>query len=62
VVTMNTQTELRVRTRASVATFISSGRGYVAVMHDPKRPFAVRVGEWTAVALGTLLPSAGWMS
>jgi len=54
VVTMNTQTELRVRyTGERRDIHLIRGEGMFAVMHDAKRPFAVRVGEWTAVALGT---------
>jgi transmembrane sensor len=54
VVTMNTQTELRVRyTGERRDIHLVRGEAMFAVMHDAKRPFAVRVGEWTAVALGT---------
>ena len=54
VITMNTQTQLRVRyTGEHRDIHLARGEAMFAVMHDPKRPFAVRVGEWTAVALGT---------
>ena len=54
VITMNTQTQLRVRyTGERRDIHLARGEAMFAVMHDAKRPFAVRVGEWTAVALGT---------
>ena len=54
VITMNTQTELRVRyTGERRDIYLARGEAMFAVMHDAKRPFAVRVGDWTAVALGT---------
>jgi transmembrane sensor len=54
VITMNTQTELRVRyTDERRDIRLVRGEAMFAVTHDAKRPFAVRVGEWTAVAVGT---------
>ena len=54
VITMNTQTELRVRYTAERRDIrLVRGEAMFAVAHDTKRPFAVRVGEWTAVAVGT---------
>jgi transmembrane sensor len=54
VITMNTQTELRVRyTGERRDICLVRGEAMFAVTHDAKRPFAVRVGEWTAVAVGT---------
>jgi transmembrane sensor len=54
VITMNTQTELRVRYTAEHRDIrLVRGEAMFAVMHDAKRPFAVRVGEWSAVAVGT---------
>jgi transmembrane sensor len=54
VITMNTQTELRVRYTAEHRDIrLVRGEAMFAVTHDTKRPFAVRVGEWTAVAVGT---------
>ena len=54
VVTMNTQTELRVRYTGERRDIrLVRGEAMFAVTHDAKRPFAVRVGEWTAVAVGT---------
>jgi transmembrane sensor len=54
VITMNTQTLLRVRyTGERRDIYLVRGEALFAVMHDAKRPFAVRVGEWTAVAVGT---------
>ncbi len=54
VITMNTQTELRVRyTGERRDVDLVRGEAMFAVAHDPKRPFAVRVGEWSAVAVGT---------
>jgi transmembrane sensor len=54
VITMNTQTELRVQyTGERRDVRLVRGEAMFAVAHDAKRPFAVRVGEWTAVAVGT---------
>jgi transmembrane sensor len=54
VVTMNTQTELRVRyTGERRDIHLIRGEAMFAVTHDAKRPFAVQVGEWSAVAVGT---------
>ena len=54
VLTMNTQTALRVRyTRERRDIHLVRGEAMFTVAHDAKRPFAVRAGEWTAVALGT---------
>jgi transmembrane sensor len=54
VMTMNTQTELRVRyTLERRDIRLIRGEAMFAVMHDAKRPFTVRVGEWSAVAVGT---------
>jgi transmembrane sensor len=54
VITMNTQTELRVRYTGERRDIrLVRGEAMFAVTHDAKRPFAVRVGEWTAVAVGT---------
>lgn len=54
VITMNTQTEIRVRYTGERRDIrLVRGEAMFAVTHDAKRPFAVRVGEWTAVAVGT---------
>jgi transmembrane sensor len=54
VITMNTQTELRVRyTDERRDIRLVRGEAMFTVTHDAKRPFAVRVDEWTAVAVGT---------
>jgi transmembrane sensor len=54
VITMNTQTELRVRYTGERRDIrLVCGEAIFAVTHDAKRPFAVRVGEWSAVAVGT---------
>jgi transmembrane sensor len=54
VITMNTQTELRVRYTGERRDIrLVRGEAMFAVTHDAKRPFAVRVGEWLAVAVGT---------
>ena len=54
VITMNTQTELRVRYTGEHRDIrLVRGEAMFAVAHDAKRPFAVRVGEWSAVAVGT---------
>ena len=54
VITMNTQTELRVHyTGAHRDIRLVRGEAMFAVAHDAKRPFTVRVGEWSAVAVGT---------
>ena len=53
-ITLNTQTVLRVRyTPERRDIRLIRGEAIFTVAHDAKRPFAVRVGEWTAVALGT---------
>ena len=52
--TLNTQTEVSVRyTHASRSIQLIRGEALFTVAHDPKRPFTVRIGEWTATALGT---------
>jgi transmembrane sensor len=54
VMTMNTQTELRVRyTRERRNIHFVHGETLFSVAHDAARPFAVRVGEWTVLAVGT---------
>lgn len=54
VITMNTQTELHVRYTGERRDIrLVRGEAMFAVAHDAKRPFAVRVGEWSAVAVGT---------
>jgi transmembrane sensor len=54
VLTMNTQTALRVRyTRDRRDIHLVRGEVMFTVAHDARRPFAVRVREWTALALGT---------
>jgi transmembrane sensor len=54
VVTMNTQTELQVRYTGEHRDIrLVRGEAMFAVAHDALRPFAVRVGEWSAVAVGT---------
>jgi transmembrane sensor len=54
VITMNTQTELRVRYTGEHRDIrLVRGEAMFAVARDVKRPFAVRVGEWSAVAVGT---------
>ena len=54
VITMNTQTQLRVRyTGERRDIHLVRGEAMFAVAHDAKRPFAVRVGDWSAVAVGT---------
>ena len=54
VITMNTQTELRVRYTGERRDIrLVWGEAIFAVTHDAKRPFTVRVGEWSAVAVGT---------
>ena len=54
VITMNTQTEIRVRYTGERRDIrLVRGEAMFAVTHDAKRPFAVRVGEWSAVAVGT---------
>ena len=54
VITMNTQTELRVRYTGERRDIrLIRGEAMFAVAHDAKRPFAVQVGEWSAVAVGT---------
>jgi len=53
VITMNTQTQLRVRYTGERRDIqLARGEAMFAVAPDAKRPFAVRVGDWTAVALG----------
>jgi transmembrane sensor len=54
VITMNTQTEVRVKyTRDRRDIRLVRGEAMFTVAHDATRPFAVRVREWTAVAVGT---------
>ena len=53
-ITLNTQTELHVQyTRERRDIRLIRGEAMFTVAHDAKRPFAVQVGEWTAVAIGT---------
>jgi transmembrane sensor len=52
--TLNTQTEVRVHyTHARRDIHLIRGEALFNVARDPARPFDVRVGEWTATALGT---------
>ena len=52
--TMNTQTQVLVRyTRERRDIHLIQGEALFTVAHDPQRPFTVRVGRWTAVAVGT---------
>jgi transmembrane sensor len=54
VVTMNTQTELRVRYSSGRRDIdLVRGEALFTVAHDSRRPFAVHVGDWSAVAVGT---------
>jgi transmembrane sensor len=54
VITLNTQTELSVRyTGERREIRLVRGEAVFAVAHEAKRPFTVRVGDWTAVAVGT---------
>ncbi|HEY6925607.1 MAG TPA: FecR domain-containing protein [Steroidobacteraceae bacterium] len=54
VLTMNTQTELRVNyTRERRDISLIRGEVMFTVAHDAARPFGVRVGKWTALAVGT---------
>lgn len=54
VLTMNTQTELRVHyTRERRDISLIRGEAMFTVAHDATRPFGVRVGKWTARAVGT---------
>jgi transmembrane sensor len=54
VITMNTQTELRVQYSGEHRDIrLVRGEAMFAVAHDARRPFTVRVGGWTAVAVGT---------
>ncbi|MDB6012243.1 MAG: transrane sensor histidine kinase transcriptional regulator [Gammaproteobacteria bacterium] len=54
VLTLNTQTALRVRyTRDRRDIRLVRGEVMFTVAHDAKRPFAVRVRDWAAVAVGT---------
>jgi transmembrane sensor len=54
VLTMNTQSELRVRyTRERRDVSLTRGEVLFTVAHDPRRPFGVRAGGWTALAVGT---------
>ena len=53
-ITLNTQTELSVRyTGERREISLVRGEAMFAVAHEAKRPFTVRVGDWTAVAVGT---------
>jgi transmembrane sensor len=52
--TMNTQTEVRVRyTRERRDIHLVRGEALFNVARDPQKPFTVRVGDWTAAAVGT---------
>jgi transmembrane sensor len=52
--TLNTQTEVRVQyTRERRDIHLIQGEALFTVAHDPRRPFTVAAGEWTAVAVGT---------
>jgi transmembrane sensor len=52
--TLNTQTQVRVQyTRERRDIHLIQGEALFTVAHDPRRPFTVAVGEWTAVAVGT---------
>jgi len=54
VMTLNTQTEVRVRyTKEHRDIHLMRGEALFTVVHDSGRPFTVRIGEWTAAALGT---------
>jgi transmembrane sensor len=54
VITMNTQTELRVHYTSEHRDIrLIHGEAMFAVAHEAQRPFTVRVGEWAAVAVGT---------
>lgn len=54
VLTMNTQTQLRVHyTRERRDISLIRGEVMFTVAHDAIRPFGVRVGKWTALAVGT---------
>jgi transmembrane sensor len=54
VMTINTQTQLRVRyTRERRDIRLVRGEAMFSVAHDAARPFAVRVGQWTVLAVGT---------
>jgi len=54
VMTLNTQSELRVRyTSTSRDIRFVQGEALFSVAHDSARPFAVRVGDWTLRAVGT---------
>jgi transmembrane sensor len=54
VLTMNTQTQLRVHfTRERRDISLVRGEAMFTVAHDATRPFGVRVGNWTALAVGT---------
>lgn len=54
VLTMNTQSELRVHyTRERRDISLIRGEVMFTVAHDATRPFGVRAGNWTAVAVGT---------
>lgn len=54
VVTMNTESELRVRyTNDRRDIRLIRGEVMFTVAHDAKRTFGVRIGNWSALALGT---------
>lgn len=54
ILTMNTETELRVDyTRARRDITLMRGEVMFTVTHEASRPFGVRVGKWTALAVGT---------
>jgi transmembrane sensor len=54
VLTLNTETEVRVRyTHERRGVHLIRGEALFNVAHEARRPFSVRVGEWTATALGT---------
>jgi transmembrane sensor len=52
--TLNTQTQVRVQyTRERRDIHLIQGEALFTVAHDPRRPFTVEAGKWTAVAVGT---------
>jgi transmembrane sensor len=54
ILTMNTQTELRVHYTGERRDInLIRGEAMFTVAHDASRPFGVRVGKWTALAVGT---------
>jgi transmembrane sensor len=52
--TLNTETEVRVRyTHERRDVQLIRGEALFNVAHEARRPFTVRIGEWSATALGT---------